>query len=280
MRAYGAGVLADVVAFLRCPACGSALALAGPAVRCENGHSYDVARHGYVNLLKDKGAGTADTAEMVGARADFLRAGHYEAIMRTVASEIDPGVGLIVDVGAGTGDYLAAALASAPAAVGLAIDVSVPALRRAGRLDRVGAAVADVWQSLPVRDGVADVVLNVFAPRNPGEFRRIVRPDGHLVVVTPQETHLAALTSALGLLTVEPNKLDRLGAALAPHFAPAGRWTVTGQLSLTHADVRALVAMGPSAHHIDERDLAERIAQLAEPFAVEFGVHVSSYRPI
>jgi 23S rRNA (guanine745-N1)-methyltransferase len=273
-------MLADVVPYLRCPVCASGFALDGAAIRCASGHSYDVARQGYVNLLTSKGAGTADNAGMVAARAAFLGAGHYEAIMRTVASEVDPSCGLVVDVGAGTGEYLAAALESAPAAVGLAIDVSVPAVRRAAKVPRVGAAVADVWQSLPLRDGVADVVLNIFAPRNAAEFRRIVRDDGHLVVVTPAEDHLAELTSALGLLTVDPHKAERLSATLEGYFAAKGRWTVTGQLTLTHADVHALVAMGPSAHHVADTDLAARIAELPDPYSASFGVRVSSYWPI
>jgi 23S rRNA (guanine745-N1)-methyltransferase len=234
-----------------------------------------------VNLLAAPGAGTADTVAMVAARAEFLGGGHYDPILRAVAQEVPAEARVVVDAGAGTGEYLAAALAYAPDAVGIAVDVSVPAVRRAARSsERVGAVVADVWQSLPVRDAVADVVLNVFAPRNSAEFRRVLRPSGRLVVVTPYGNHLAELTTALGLLTVEVNKLDRLDAALGAHFSLERRTEVTGRLSLSHAATRALVGMGPSAHHVEAPTLAAHVAALPEPVAVTFGVHVSSYRPI
>jgi len=218
---------------------------------------------------------------MVTARAEFLAGGYYDPILRAVGAEVPGDAAFVVDAGAGTGHYLGAALAYAPQAIGLALDVSVAAVRRAVRVSpRAGAVVADVWRSLPVRDGVADVVLNVFAPRNPGEFRRVLRSRGRLVIVTPYENHLSELTTALGLLTVELNKLDRLDGSLAPHFTLEQRLGVTGQLSLSHAVARLVVAMGPSAHHVDEAMVASLVARLPEPMPVAYGVHVSSYRPI
>ncbi|MDP9135674.1 MAG: 23S rRNA methyltransferase, partial [Actinomycetota bacterium] len=71
-------MLADVIDLLRCPHCGGALELDGGTGRCAAGHSFDVARQGYLNLLPgDARTGTADTATMVRARAQFLAAGHY-----------------------------------------------------------------------------------------------------------------------------------------------------------------------------------------------------------
>ncbi len=264
---------------LRCPVCHDGLTLDGPSVRCPHGHSFDVARAGYVNLLTTSGAGTADTAAMVAARAEFLGGGFYDPLLRAVAAAVPATARVLVDAGAGTGEYLAVALAAAPEADGIAVDVSVPAVRRAARVSRAGAVVADVWQSLPVRDGAADVVLNVFAPRNPAEFRRVLRPGGLLLVVTPYDNHLAELMSALGLLRVEPNKLGRLDAALADRFRLDRRVEVTGTLSLSQAAAQSLIAMGPSAHHVDAATLATLVGRLPAPFPVTFGVHLSSYRP-
>ncbi|MFP3468351.1 SAM-dependent methyltransferase, partial [Leifsonia sp. SIMBA_070] len=57
-----------------------------PFLACGRGHRFDAARQGYFNLLT--GAGTkfsADTAEMVQARVDFLGAGHYLPMARELA---------------------------------------------------------------------------------------------------------------------------------------------------------------------------------------------------
>ncbi|HKN97561.1 MAG TPA: rRNA (guanine-N1)-methyltransferase, partial [Pseudonocardiaceae bacterium] len=158
-----------VVTALACPVCAAGLTRYGGALRCARGHSFDIARQGYVNLLAGTGsahAGTADTAAMVADRADFLAAGHYAPLAALVAQRVGAPDGLVVEAGAGTGYYLAAVLDRAPDAVGLALDVSPAALRRAARAhDRLGAVGWDVWRPWPVRDGVADVVLDVFAPR-------------------------------------------------------------------------------------------------------------------
>lgn len=105
---------------------------------------------------------------MVQARAAFLRTGHYapftRALARLVAQLCPPG-GTVLDAGAGTGHYLAAVSDALPSPVGLGLDTSPCALRRAARSHpRAQAAGRDIWQPLPVRSGSVDLVLNVFAP--------------------------------------------------------------------------------------------------------------------
>jgi 23S rRNA (guanine745-N1)-methyltransferase len=283
-------VLADVAAVLRCPVCGAAVALEPTALQCLSGHSFDVARQGYVNLMTRVGAGTADTATMVAARERFLRAGHYAPVMRAVADAVRDAVAagrgsgaampldaVLLDAGAGTGDYLAAALTALPHAVGVALDSSVPAVRRAARAhERIGAVVADVWQRLPIADGAVDVVLNVFAPRNAAEFVRVLRPGGALVVVTPLPAHLAELTGPLGLLSVDPDKDERLRATLGGTFENRGGTEVSGRLRLSRPEALAAVEMGPSAHHVDA-SYAGVVNRWPEPIEVGYAVRVSSY---
>lgn len=276
-------MLADVIDVLRCPVCDGTVDLDG-SVRCGNGHSFDVARQGYVNLLTRAAAGTADTAAMVAARAEFLAAGHYDEIVNTVAetasgllgSGLDP---LIVDSGAGTGHWLAAVLNRTPDARGLALDSSKYAARRAARAhERVGAAVCDTWHHLPVADGVAFLVLDVFAPRNAAEFSRVLRPDGALLVVTPTGDHLAELVDGYGLLTIDEHKDARLERNLAGHFDLVGRDDVTTRLRLTPDDLRRLVRMGPSAWHVTDGKLDARPKD-GSPITATASVAISVYRP-
>lgn len=240
-----------VVAALTCPVCRDSLSGMDGMLRCGNGHSFDVARQGYVNLLAGTGtakAGSADTAAMVADRAEFLAAGHYRPLAGAVASLVDTG-GLVVDAGAGTGYYLGAVLDRLPDAVGLAMDVSPAALRRAARgHQRLGAVVWDVWRPWPVRDGAADALVNVFAPRNGPEFHRVLRPGGLLVVVTPDTDHLAELGPA-GLLTVDPRKAERLAGTLGDRFEQVHRQRLGYPLALGEEDVRRVIGMGPAGHH-------------------------------
>ncbi|NLE96877.1 MAG: methyltransferase domain-containing protein [Propionibacterium sp.] len=229
---------------MRCPVCSDSLALDDATLRCPALHSFDVARQGYVNLLGRAAPKNADTAEMVAARDRFLSAGHYAPIMAALAERI-ANAERVLEAGAGTGHYLAAALPST--ARGLAADVSVPAARRAARADpRVASVVADTWAGLPVRDATLDAVLCVFAPRNPAEFLRVLRPGGRVVVVVPNTGHLAELRAEHGLLGIEEDKAERVESAFGS--AP----DVERVTFLTHLDERAatdIVAMGPNAFH-------------------------------
>ena len=185
----------------------------------------------------------------------------------------------MVEVGAGTGHYLAAVV-QRRGGVGLALDIAVPAARRAARVDpRVAAAVCDVWRGIPVADGCVAVLLDVFAPRNPAEFHRVLRPDGLLVVATPEPEHLADLVHGLGLIGVDPAKPARLGSGLAPWFDLVEEVHVAAVLTVSHPDAVRLAAMGPSAFHLDPAELADRVSRLPEPVSTRLAVRVATYQP-
>jgi 23S rRNA (guanine745-N1)-methyltransferase len=267
---------------LACPHCGSNLEAAGKALRCARGHSFDVARQGYVGLIRGGSLRHhGDTREMVAARAAFLDGGHFEPILAGVAdlAGLSAGVpGAVIDVGAGSGHYLARVLDRMPDRTGLALDASQPAAVRSARAHpRADAVVCDVWSDLPVRTGVAAVVLNVFAPRNGREMRRVLHERGTLVVVHPRPSHLRELVESLGLLSVGEAKPDRIGGQIEPWFEPIEGSGLEYTLSLEAAEIEALVAMGPSAWHVDGRVLAERIASLRPPVEVTVSVSCTAY---
>ncbi|MEU7314341.1 putative RNA methyltransferase [Streptomyces sp. NPDC007083] len=278
-----------LVESVRCPVCGDSLGVAERSLRCPNRHTFDIARQGYVSLLSGaKRTANADSAAMVQARTAFLGAGHYApltgALTRIAASlglPAEEGRGMVLDAGAGTGHYLAAVLEALPGAVGLALDASGYALRRAARAHpRAGAASWDVWRPFPVRDGCADIVLNVFAPRNGAEFRRVLKPRGVLLVVTPTERHLGELRGALGLLEVDPDKAERLERTLSGHFVREWTEALEYPLALTSADVANLAGMGPAARHVEPEELRERAAALGERVRATASFGISAYRPV
>jgi 23S rRNA (guanine745-N1)-methyltransferase len=276
--------------YLRCPVCEQDLRRLAGTLRCPRGHSFDLARQGYADLSAGRLPHAGDTPEMIADRSAFLAAGHYTFIAEALATAASsaphtppgdgradpgrPGPGLIVDAGTGTGDYLARALAAAPAAVGLGVDVSKAALRRAARAHPRAAAIrADLWRTLPVLDGSASVILNVFAPRNGPEYRRVLRADGVLLVVTPAAGHLRELVAAHGLIGVDPGKAARVSDALDDHFAVESRTPMSRELRLTAAEARTLIGMTPSAHHVPVADLPTAAV------TVTAAVDLTTYRP-
>ncbi|WP_134668057.1 MULTISPECIES: putative RNA methyltransferase [unclassified Amycolatopsis] len=265
-----------VIEALRCSVCAEPVSLTGRTLRCERRHSFDLARQGYVNLLHARiPAGTADTAPMVDARAAFLSSGAYAPLAEAVA-EVGSAPGLIIDAGAGPGYYLSRVLDAAPDAVGLALDVSAIALRRAARAHpRLGAAVWNLWEPWPVGDGVASVVLDVFSPRNAAEFHRVLEPGGKLVVASPLPGHLAELGDLV--LAVDARKEERLEAALDGLFERESGVEVVRTQEFSAAQVRDVVAMGPAGFHLDRDGRRERL-EAAAGRDVTLAVSVSTWR--
>jgi 23S rRNA (guanine745-N1)-methyltransferase len=280
-------MLDDVLGYLRCPVCGGGLTRTSGSLRCGSGHSFDIARQGYVSMLPSgaqKNAG--DTAAMMAARQAFLAAGHFSLLAETVAGAASdlagsalPSPGCVVDVGAGTGYYLAVVLDRLPRHAGIALDISKYAARLAAKAHpRAGAVVCDAWRRLPVADGAADLVMNVFAPREGAELRRVLRRGGRLLVVTPTEDHLRELRGPLDLLGVDERKQERLTAKLGPYFDLLTEQDVRGVMSLDHAAVAALAGMGPTAWHVAPGTLADKVGRLPDPAAVTLAVTVSVLR--
>jgi 23S rRNA (guanine745-N1)-methyltransferase len=275
--------LSAAAAYLRCPVCAGRLHLGGSQLACARNHGFDIARHGYVNLTAGRaGPGTADTSAMVTARDRFLGSGHYQPLavaVQSIAKRHDPGMpGLVADLAGGTGYYLADILDALPHRHGACLDLSVPALRRAAKVHlRAVALGANVWQPLPLADRSAALVLSIFGPRNAAETSRILTPSGTLIIAAPGTEHLRELQRPLGTIGIDRRKPQRL-AGTYRDYARSDVTSVNYQLSLDHADLTALVSMGPSARHITPQELAARIGFLPSPFTVTVDMQIRVFQ--
>lgn len=252
---------------LLCPHCRERVELSGRTLRCPQGHSFDLARAGYVSLLTGSSPTSGDDDDMARARDSFLATGAYAPLRQLIAElagEVLPGGGggerssRVLDIGCGTGYYLAGVMDRIPGAHGLGVDTAARALRFAARAhDRAAAAGWDVFSPFPLADGAVDLVMDVFAPRNPAEFARVLTPEGHLLVVRPAADHLAELRESVpGMVQLDPRKEERLHEVLDPLFTTADSRDLRLSLALDEARVRDLVAMTPSARHVDLPALA------------------------
>lgn len=247
--------------WLRCPNCSSDLSAVDERVfGCANGHRFDRSRHGFLTLLPPRAPRTlGDDRQMLSARARLLDGGAFAPIADAVvaaAGEVistEPGAGAVrvADLGCGTGYYSARLAASFQRVDTLLADRSPDAVRMALRaISGATGVVLDIWSPLPLRDGSADVILDVFAPRNPTEFARILRADGRLIVVVPTVAHLHELRRR-GMMLDIPAEKD---AAVAEQLAVAGLVRTSSRrveyvLEADAARRELLTGMGPSAHH-------------------------------
>ena len=275
---------------LRCPQCGAQLAEHEGALRCPARHSFDLARAGYVSLLRGGGAVSGDDDEMARARQRFLDTGAYDPLRTALADLADRTVPAlagdgghapsVLDMGCGPGHYLATLLDRSPAARGLGVDTSARSLRFAARAhDRAAAVLGDVFARFPLADSSVDVLLDVFAPRNAAEFARVLRPGGALLVARPASDHLSELRALVpDMVAVDPRKEQRLHAALDPHLQEVAREELRIPLSLSPGAARDLIAMTPSARHVDPARAASLLAGEGT-IEVTLGVLLSAHRP-
>ncbi len=178
-----------------CPVCGQRLFRVSGSLKCLSGHSFDISKEGYVNLLMNNGSGKrhGDDRLMVAARKSFLDMGYYEPLRDAVCAFVGNGK-KILDSGCGEG-YYTSALADANTVCG--IDISKDALKYAAKRCRnVEFAVASI-ADIPLKNGSVDAVINIFAPDSKDEFLRILKPDGSYITATPLENHLIELKSAI-----------------------------------------------------------------------------------
>lgn len=245
-----------LASWLRCPHCSQPLeASEGLVLGCVDGHRFDSNRRGYLSVLDASKGIVGDSRPILEARARFLTLGLYEPIADAVAASLPTDRPLaILDSGAGTGYYLQQVLKHSPTPhTPLAVDASQAAVAITVAATAACGLVADVWRPSPVRDDRADVLLCVFAPRNPAEFARVLRCDGTLIVVTPATDHLIELRAAGLLIGMQPDKLTKLDAALLPHFDIAARSRVRYEIELSPDAAADLTGMGPSGHHESHR---------------------------
>ncbi|SLM90041.1 Ribosomal RNA large subunit methyltransferase A [Corynebacterium casei] len=289
-------MLSHIIDVLADPADGTALSGAEDFSRLvsESGHSFDVAKQGYVTLapgagLKHKG----DDADMVTAREAYLSKSHFapfvEAVTGAVQNALDSTVSAddvpepaLLEVGAGTGYYLSHTLDSIEGARGVGLDISPHAARHLAKCHpRVGAVIADVWDRLPLRDESINAISVVFAPRNPAEFQRVLAPGGQVIVLTPQAGHLDELRDPLGILGVEEGKVERMyNQAVGYLEQAADPVNLAYAIQLDKESIAAQVAMSPSARHISAEELAERMAALPQTMCVTAHARLDRLRAV
>ncbi len=231
-----------------CPLCRAPLAIGPQAWTCPQRHSFDVAREGYVNLLPvqhKRSLEPGDSAEMVLARRNFLEAGHYQALREAAVALLAPlRVHCLLDLGCGEGYYSSAFRTVVPEVIGL--DIAKPAVRLAAKRFRNIAWLVASGALLPLADGAVDMVTSLFSPLPLAEFSRVLKPGGHVLVITPAAEHLLSLRERL-FDEVRAHEPDKFIAAFDAQFELQQRQSLTFPLRLTLPALKDLLMMTPYA---------------------------------
>ena len=192
---------------LACPIDGNRLIPDEKQLCCENGHSFDIARQGYVNLLlvqSKRSKHPGDSKEMVIARTDFLNTGVYQPIAKRLAEltllccEGEQDICLL-DAGCGEGyysDFVCNSLiksADKRSFSFIGLDISKPAIVASAKRNRQIEWIVGTNRQPPIEDNSVDIILCVFGFQNLEGFSKILKPNGVIILVEPGSDHLTEL---------------------------------------------------------------------------------------
>ncbi len=299
--------MTDILKILTCPVCAADLSRVGGSLRCNAGHSFDIARAGYVNLLppgKEKNAHTGDEREMVRAREEFLSHGHYGKITDTAAELIAahvraPHGAVFCDMGCGEGYHtcrLTGRLAdiTGEPVLSLGFDASKYAAERAAKLavrtglmprEGVGAPFvgdaaayfmpANIFH-LPVAGDSIDAAVSMFAPIAGAEAARILTKDGILVVVSSGAEHLIEMRR----LIYDEVRISEEFPVPPDGFSDVGRHHLKYSITLdSTASLLSLFAMTPFYYKTTEAG-RNRLLAHEMPFSLTVDVNYSIFKVV
>ena len=247
---------------------------------CARRHSYDVAKSGYVNLLQPqdrRSLAAGDHRDAVEARARLLARNIgrslVDAVTDRVVARVDPDA-VVVDLGSGSGELLAAIAERAPVA-GIGIDLSTAAVEHAARrYPRLTWVVANADRRLPLLDRSVDVVVSVHGRRNPPECARVLTRQGHLIVAIPAADDLAELRAHVHGQAIERGRADALMAEHRDTFSVVNHVVVRDRQRVSADELRDLLR---ATYRGARLSAAEQLATL-ESLDVTFASELVAFR--
>lgn len=270
-----------IMSLFHCPLCAAPLERTERTYRCPMGHSFDIAKEGYVHLLppnQKHSAAPGDDKDMAAARREFLSKEYYRPLLNTLCCQFLSLSGespCILDAGCGEGYYTAGiyeALTAAGKRPEMAgTDISKFILRHAARRCReVEFAVASSYH-LPLGDASVDLLLDCFSPLALEEFRRVLRPGGYFLYVVPAADHLWQLKEVLYDHPYPNEEKETPYEGFTYHAIVP----VEGTIRLPcRDDIQALYHMTPYCWKTPKEG-AERLAQLeALDCRIAFRIHI------
>ena len=239
---------------LICPVCGEPLTREERTQKCRNGHSFDIAKEGYVNLLlsSKKGDSMGDDRISARKRRDFLNCGYYCPLRDALIELFSDKSGAILDICCGEG-YYSSAIAEHTDMTVYGFDLSREMVRLAAKRGGAEFFVANM-ANIPVSDGAFDYAMHLFAPFNEKEFARVLKSGGRLYSVVPGAHHLYGLKERL----YDAPYLNDEKLPETKNLKLVSRRKISSDIELrSPEDIEAVFRMTPYYFHTREEDKAK-----------------------
>ena len=239
-----------------CPICQENLTLVENSLKCNNRHSFDLAKFGYVNLSPQIKQSANYDKENFQNRQQILEAGFYQTILETISDLLArlETAKTILDIGCGEGFYSRKLQEIHSDKTFYAFDISKDSVQIAAKSEpnwAVNWFVGDLAR-LPIKDASMDILLDIFSPANYGEFRRVLSKDGILIKVIPTENHLKEIRQMVqNQLTKKDYSNQDIKEHFQEHFSIQSIQIASLTKHITAEQRQALLAMTPLLFHVD-----------------------------
>ena len=240
-----------------CPICQKNLTLVESSLKCNNRHSFDLAKFGYVNLAPQIKQSANYDKENFQNRQQILEAGFYQAILEGISDLLatQPSAKTVLDIGCGEGFYSRKLQEAHPDKTFYAFDISKDSVQIASKSEpnwAVNWFVGDLAH-LPIKDASMDILLDIFSPANYGEFRRVLSQNGILIKVIPTESHLKEIRQMVqDQLTKKDYSNQDIKDHFQEHFSIQSSQIASLTKPITAEQRQALLSMTPLLFHVDQ----------------------------
>ena len=240
-----------------CPICQENLTLVDSSLKCNNRHSFDLAKFGYINLAPQIKQSANYDKENFQNRQQILEAGFYQAILEGISDLLatKPSAKTVLDIGCGEGFYSRKLQEANPDKIFYAFDISKDSVQIAAKSEpnwAVNWFVGDLAR-LPIKNTSMDILLDIFSPANYGEFQRVLSKDGILIKVIPTENHLKEIRQIVqDQLTKKDYSNQDIKEHFQEHFSIQTSQIASLTKPITAEQRQALLSMTPLLFHVDQ----------------------------
>ena len=240
-----------------CPICQENLTPVESSLKCNNRHSFDLAKFGYVNLAPQIKQSANYDKENFQNRQQILEAGFYQAILEAISDLLasSKNAKTVLDVGCGEGFYSRKLQERHPDKTFYAFDISKDSVQIAAKSEpnwAVNWFVGDLAR-LPIKDTSMDILLDIFSPANYGEFHRVLSKDGILIKVIPTKNHLKEIRQKVqDQLTNKDYSNQDIKNHFQEHFTILSNQTASLTKTITAEQLQVLLSMTPLLFHVDQ----------------------------
>lgn len=260
----------------RCPLCEQQLTVEEETLRCATGHTFDVAKQGYVYFAGDTKKSMYDATLFEARQAVLTNTALYDTVQQTIDEQLTKyNVRTIVDAGCGEGTHTAALRSDGRYIAG--VDLSKDGVQLAAKTYRnIEWFVADLAH-LPYEDDTFDAVVNILSPANERSFRRILKEDGIVIKVVPNAHYLTEVRQAFTGEAAYDAKETHDHIASKYHIVE--KVEIKEEIPFTETDWANLVQMTPLSWHADALTVMEFLEEVGKTVTLDVVVYVLRVKP-